>query len=103
MYYIEEFINGVLMCKTRPDGEWERVSTANLNIKLYESVGEVDKLQRERDELKERLDLVFDAGEWGISHVGSANYRHRCEEAERKLENAMYSDLADLRKGDSND
>lgn len=46
MYYKEEFINGVLMCKWRPGAEWEPVSTANLNRKLQE-------VQRERDELKE--------------------------------------------------
>ena len=41
-------------------------------------------------ELEKRLDAVYEAGQWGISHVGAANYAHRCEEAEEKLENARF-------------
>ena len=40
--------------------------------------------------LENRLERVFEAGEWGIYHVGAANYREREVEAIMNLHSAMY-------------
>ena len=37
------------------------------------------------NELERRLGQVHDAGEWGIAHVGAANYASREHEADSKL------------------
>lgn len=44
-------------------------------------------------ELETRLEAVYEAGTWGISHVAQANYPHREEEATEKLENARWKPL----------
>ncbi len=43
-------------------------------------------------ELKDKLEQVFDAGEWGILHVGVANYHEREQEALHRLKVVMYGD-----------
>ena len=40
--------------------------------------------------LEKKLNKVYDAGEWGIAHVGAANYASREREADEKLQIAMY-------------
>ena len=34
MYYVEKMIDGVLMCKSEPRGEWREVSKEGLNRKI---------------------------------------------------------------------
>lgn len=43
-------------------------------------------------ETEEKLQAVYDAGEWGIAHVGAANYTHREREANERLQTAMYGE-----------
>lgn len=45
-------------------------------------------------ELEKRLDAVYEAGKWGISYVGLANYAERQDDAEEKLENARWESLS---------
>jgi hypothetical protein len=44
------------------------------------------------DQLNKQLEEVYDAGHWGIEHVGSANYAEREREALNKLHIAMYGE-----------
>jgi len=41
-------------------------------------------------ELEIKLVKVYDAGVWGIGHVGEANYQHREDRANELLDKAMY-------------
>ena len=36
MYYEEKLINGVLMCKTKPDGEWGQCSIEKMGLRILE-------------------------------------------------------------------
>ena len=50
-----------------------------------------EKMLNKINELESKLQEVFDAGEWGISHVG-AGIQGRQIEAEKKLHIAMYGE-----------
>ncbi len=41
------------------------------------------------ERLRAGIETLYDAGQWGINHVGMANYAERQEEAEQNLE-AVY-------------
>lgn len=44
MYYEEKVINGILMCRTQPDGEWRQVSVGRLNDLCVELMNENKRL-----------------------------------------------------------
>lgn len=46
MYYDECLINGVLHCRTTPNGEWVPVSSANLTTRLQEAEALNDRYRR---------------------------------------------------------
>lgn len=50
------------------------------------------KILAKLKEAEEKLQAVYDAGEWGIAHVGAANYAHREREAHEGLQIAMYGE-----------
>jgi len=45
--------------------------------------------------LEVKLTLVYEAGSDGIGFVGRANYQDRCDEANNRLEEAMWLEKAD--------
>ena len=49
-------------------------------------------LLKKIDHVEDRLERLFDVGEWGIMHVGSANYAEREAEALYKLRKVMYDE-----------
>jgi len=49
-----------------------------------------ETLLRRIQGLTNKLNNVYEAGEWGIAHVGAANYASREREANEKLQTAMY-------------
>jgi len=52
-----------------------------------------ESLLNQIDRLSNKVDKVYDAGYWGIGHVGQANYASREIEATNKLDDAMYEDF----------
>lgn len=44
-------------------------------------------------ETEKKLQAVYDAGEWGIAHVGAANYADREREANERIQIAMYGEF----------
>ena len=56
MYYEEKIINGVLMCRTTPDGEWRQASIEKMGQRIIEMKAEIESLStlrvtQERDQL----------------------------------------------------
>ena len=51
MYYEEKIINGVLMCRKHPDGQWQQVSIELLSTRFVQ-------LQADRDALQSRVDAL---------------------------------------------
>jgi len=45
------------------------------------------------NELEQKIEKVYEAGSWGIGHVGAANYQSRENEANKALEIAMYGEF----------
>ena len=46
-------------------------------------------------ETERKLQEVYDAGVWGITHVSAANYTFRQQEANKRLQIAMYGEFVD--------
>lgn len=45
MYYEEKIINGVLMCRSRPDGDWEQCSINQMSERIMTLERVVSRLQ----------------------------------------------------------
>lgn len=45
MFYEEKIINGVLCCRTRPEGEWEPCNAAHITFQLEFALARVKKLE----------------------------------------------------------
>ena len=45
MYYEEKIIDGRLMCKTSPGGEWKQVSIEELSVRYMEMKNEIIDLK----------------------------------------------------------
>lgn len=53
-------------------------------------LAKIDELNARLQCAELKLEAVFEAGQYGIAHVGAANYAYRQEEAEEKLNKAYY-------------
>jgi hypothetical protein len=59
-----------------------------LNAQLTAQLADKDA---EVERLRDRLEAVYEAGCWGISHVGTANYASRESDANRRIQDAYYN------------
>ena len=73
-------------------GDWCPVWKDEIQHSEENDMGEIKKLKKQIKDLQERLESVYDAGLWGICHVGSANYIEREREAKDKICKAMYDE-----------
>ena len=60
MYYKEKLINGVLMCKTTPDGAWRQCCIHTMSIRIIDQDKEILKLKRMIEEVTGFENLVED-------------------------------------------
>jgi hypothetical protein len=51
-----------------------------------------DQMLKQIAHLTKKMELVYEAGQEGISYVGTANYPDRESSAHRKLQEVYYSD-----------
>jgi len=45
MFYEEKIINGILCCRTRPDGEWEPCAPVQITFRLEEALARIKELE----------------------------------------------------------
>jgi hypothetical protein len=64
----------------------------NSKASLLKEIGRLKKAlnSAKNNHSAKKIQRVFEAGEWGIAHVGLANYAERESEANEKLNCAMY-------------
>jgi hypothetical protein len=63
----------------------------DLPVDRIQAAKHFDDLNAEVVRLRDRLEAVYEAGCWGISHVGAANYASRESEANTRIQDAYYN------------
>jgi len=58
MYYEEKVIDGVLHCRSRPDGEWRELSAKEITAKLMTERKISASLRQDVDEMENELSMV---------------------------------------------
>ena len=53
MFYEEKIINGILMCRTKPDGAWRQCSIEEMGERIITLEGKITRLQTAIDTAKE--------------------------------------------------
>lgn len=59
MYYTESIINGVLCCKTTPEGEWRELSSVAITSRYSEMQEENERLKRNNDRMRSVLEFLL--------------------------------------------
>lgn len=59
MYYEEKIINGVLMCRRNPKGDWEQCSITKMSSDIIELKQQLADLKADNEELKAKWEQVL--------------------------------------------